>query len=156
MFSIIRILIREIGQIVSVLGALSFEQTKLVSNLCNHVMGLDGSVALVSMINRHGRTVESKTRADLPFSGLTKYESDLINMQRVLQMQMTKDFDDKLGSTTMSIIRRNGCTECIFPFYDGVIFVIFSSTKTFEQTAERISTAIQEFNFDIATKNVAC
>lgn len=138
------------------LGALSFEQTKLVSNLCNHVIDLDGGIVLVSMINRNGRIVESKTRMDLPFSGLTKYESDLINMQRVLQMQMTKDFDDKLGSTIMSIIRRHGCTECVFPFYDGVIFVIFSSTEKFEQTAERISAAIREFNFDIATKNVAC
>jgi hypothetical protein len=81
----------------NVLGALSFEQSKLVSKFCKDVLLLDDQVVFVSVISRHGRQIDSVSRGDSPFNDLTKHELEQVYMQRMLQTQMIKDFDDKLS-----------------------------------------------------------
>jgi len=139
-----------------VLGTLSFEQTKLVSKFCNDISLLDEHIAFITVISRHGRQVDFKFRGDSPFSDLLKNESELVLMQRVLQTQMVKDFDDKLGKLFVSTIEREFCTECVFPFYDGVLLVVFVSCNNVHDAARKIMTSIKDFNFEIATSGVTC
>jgi hypothetical protein len=138
------------------LGALSFEQTMLVSKFCNDILSLAENISLVSVISRHGRQIDSKFKGDSPFNDLTKHEMEQVNMQRMLQTQMTKDFDDKLGRFEVSTIEREFCTECIFPFYDGVLLVVFASNTQTKDHTKKITDSIKSFNFKIATTSVSC
>jgi hypothetical protein len=69
---------------------------------------------------------------------------------------MIKDFDDKLGKVGVSIIEREYCTECVFPFYDGVLLVILVSCDYVPDIVEKIWTSINDCNFEIATSSVTC
>jgi len=138
------------------LGALSFEQSKLVSKFCKDVLLLDDQVVFVSVISRHGRQIDSIVRGDSSFNDLTKHELEQVYMQRMLQTQMIKDFDDKLSKLTVAILERESCIEGIFPFYDGVLLVVFNSHPQILDSVKKISKSINEFNFEIAKSGVTC
>ncbi len=138
------------------LGALSFEQTRLVSKFCSDVMLLDYQIVFVSVISRHGRQIESVSRGNSSFIDLTKHELEQVYMQRMLQTQMIKDFDDKLSKLSVFIIDREFYIECIFPFYDGVLLVVFNSYNQILSSVKKISKSINEFNFEIAKSGVIC
>lgn len=138
------------------LGALTFEQTRLVSIFCDGMVSLDDNIVYVSVVSRHGRPIESKSKGDSAFRMLTKHELDQVHIQRMLQTQMTKDFDDKLGKFEVTTIEREQYTEYIFPFYDGILFVVFSSRDNLHDVAKKISQSIKDFNFEIAKIGVSC
>jgi hypothetical protein len=139
-----------------VLGALSFEQSKLVSKFCKDVLLLDDQVVFVSVISRHGRQIDSVSRGNSSFNDLTKHELEQVYMQRMLQTQMIKDFDDKLSKISVAILERESCIEGIFPFYDGVLLVVFNSHPQILDSVKKTSKSINEFNFEIAKSGVTC
>lgn len=69
---------------------------------------------------------------------------------------MTKDFDDKIGKFEIAIIEREQYVECLFPFYDGMLFVVFNSKIAVSATSKKIIRSIREFNFEIAKTGVSC
>jgi|GEM_PF-2297623 len=140
----------------NVLGALSFEQSKLVAKFCKDVLLLDDQVAFVSVISRHGRQIDSVARGDSSFNDLTKHELEQVFLQRMLQTQMIKDFDDKLSKLSVAILERESCIEGIFPFYDGVLLVVFNSHPQILDSVKKTSKSINEFNFEIAKSGVTC
>ncbi|HEX9845928.1 MAG TPA: hypothetical protein VGA92_05625 [Candidatus Nitrosotenuis sp.] len=140
----------------SVLGPLSFEQSKLVSKFCKDVLLLDDQVVFVSVISRHGRQIDSVARGDSSFNDLTKHELEQVYLQRMLQTQMIKDFDDKLSKLSVAILERESCIEGIFPFYDGVLLVVFNSHPQILDSVKKTSKSINEFNFEIAKSGVTC
>jgi hypothetical protein len=140
----------------SVLDPLSFEQSKLVSKFCKDVLLLDDQVVFVSVISRHGRQIDSVARGDSSFNDLTKHELEQVYLQRMLQTQMIKDFDDKLSKLSVAILERESCIEGIFPFYDGVLLVVFNSHPQILDSVKKTSKSINEFNFEIAKSGVTC
>jgi hypothetical protein len=66
------------------LGPLSFEQTRLVSELCSVILMSNNQIAFVSVLSRHGRVVDSHYRIPSPFDVLTQGEMEQVFMQRVL------------------------------------------------------------------------
>jgi hypothetical protein len=140
----------------NVLGALSFEQSKIVSKFCKDVLSLDDQVVFVSVISRHGRQIDSAAKGASSFNGLLKHELEQVYLQRMLQAQMIKDFDEKLSKLSVVIIERECCTEGIFPFYDGMLLVVFNSHSQILDGIKKISKSINEFNFEIAKSGVTC
>lgn len=140
----------------NVLGALIFEQSKLVSKFCKDVLLLDDQVVFVSVISRHGRQIDSVSRGDSSFNDLTKHELEQVYVQRMLQTQMIKDFDDKLSKLSVAILERESCIEGIFPFYDGILLVVFNSHPQILDSVKKTLKSINEFNFEIAKSGVAC
>jgi hypothetical protein len=107
------------------------------------------NVLHVFVINRHGRLVRSEHKKAPIVANLSKNDFDFLFMQRILQTSMMNDSADKLGRVNVIVIEREIYTECIFPFFDGVVLVIFDSTNVTEG-AKRISKLITEFNFEIS------
>ncbi len=139
-----------------VLGTLSFEQSKLVSKFCKDVLLLHDQVVFVSVISRHGRQIDSVARGNSSFNDLTGHELEQVFLQRMLQTQMIKDFDDKLSKLSVAILERESCIEGIFPFYDGVLLVVFNSHPQILDSVKKTSKSINEFNFEIAKSGVTC
>jgi hypothetical protein len=139
-----------------VLGALSFEQTKIISKFCKDVLLLDDHMVFVSVISRHGRQIDSVAKENSPFNDLLKHELEQVYLQRMLQTQMVKDFDDKLSKLSAAMIQREFCIEGIFPFYDGMLLAVFDSHAQILESIKKISKSINEFNFEIAKSGVTC
>jgi len=74
----------------------------------------------------------------------------------MLQTQMIKDFDDKLSKLSVFIIEREFYIECVFPFYDSILLVVFNSYNQILYSVKKISKSINEFNFEIAKSGVIC
>jgi hypothetical protein len=138
------------------LGALNFEQTRLLSKFCDGILLLDEHIVFVSVLSRHGRQLESKSKGDSAFMSLTRHELEHVYMQRMLQTQMIKDFDDKLGKFDAAIIEREFCVEGIFPFYDGMVLVVSSPNDNVKEVGKKITKSIKDFNFEIAKVSVSC
>lgn len=137
------------------LGPLSFEQTRLVSEMCNAILMSDTKIAFVSVLSRHGRLVDSHCRAPSPFDILTQNEREQIFMQRVLQTRLINDFDGKLGKLGITIIQRESFTECIIPFYDGAMLVVVYGSNQVLETTKKITKTIKDF-FEVATTIIPC
>lgn len=109
------------------MGPLSFEQTKPFSKLCKDIISLDDRIALVSIINKNGRVIESECSTNKIIENLSHNELEMLFMQRTLQTSMIQDLDDKLGKFNIALIQRESFTEYVFSFYGGVILVILNS-----------------------------
>ena len=112
---------------MDMMDRLSFEQTKPFSKLCKDIISLDDKVALVSIINKKGRVIESECSENKIIENLSHNELEMLFMQRTLQTSMIQDLDDKLGKFNIAMIQRESFTEYVFSFYGGVILVILNS-----------------------------
>ena len=70
--------------------------------------------------------MESKFCDDGNITGLTKQDLEMLGMQCKLQSSMNNKFGDKLVHLGYTLICRKSTFDFIFPFYDGVIFVIMT------------------------------
>lgn len=59
-------------------------------------------------------------------------------MQCKLQSSMNKEFEDKLGHLDYTLVCRETTLEFIFPFLDGVVFVITSKEIPIQNTSKKI------------------
>ncbi|NDB33574.1 MAG: hypothetical protein EB167_05330 [Nitrososphaeria archaeon] len=137
------------------LGILSLEQIKIVSNFCTSVISENEHVLLVCAINKNGRIIDSAKRNDSILSTLSKHESEIAFMQRILQISMMRDLDDKLGELSFATIHRQNFTECLFPFQDAVILVLFDTADIKDSVAE-ILVHIQELGEKISIPKIVC
>ena len=69
----------------------------------------------------------------------------MLYMQCMLQSSMNKEFEGKLGRLDYTLIRRESALNFIFPFSDGVIFVITDKTISIQEIGSKISKLIMEF-----------
>jgi hypothetical protein len=137
------------------LGILSLEQTKIVSSFCATVISENEHVLSVYAINKNGRIIDVAKRNDSILSTLSKHESEIAFMQRILQISMMRDLDDKLGELSFATIHRQNFTECLFPFHDAAILVLFD-TADIKDSVARILVRIQELGKKISTPKIVC
>ena len=102
-----------------------------------------------SFINRNGRITESKFRDDENITGLTRQELEMLYMQCKLQSSMNEEFDEKLGCLNYTLISRESTLNFLFPFFDGVIFVIIDNEISIQGIANKISKLIIKCEFDL-------
>jgi hypothetical protein len=136
------------------LGILSFEQIKTVSKFCKEILSQNKRAMFVCALNKNGRVIDMEKKDDSVLSTLSKHESEIVFMQRILQASMMKDLDEKLGKLRFATIEREYFTEYLFPFHDGAILVFFDSSDT-RNSAVEISLSIQKLNEKIKP-SVAC
>lgn len=135
------------------LGILSFEQIKIISDFCKSVIAQDEHVLFICAINKNGRIIDMEKRDDSVLSALSKHESEIVFMQRILQVSMIRDLDEKLGKLSIAILERQYFTECLIPFYDGAILAFFDS-QDIRESAKKISQQVQ--SLDLQAPKIVC
>lgn len=137
------------------LGILSFEQIRLVSEFCKDIIAQNEDVLFVCAINKNGRIIDMEKQDSTVLSTLTKHESEIIFMQRILQVSMMRDLDEKLGKLNFAILEREYYAECLIPFYDGAILAFFDS-HDIRETAKQILRQIQSLDLKIQAPKFVC
>ncbi|PIN82710.1 MAG: hypothetical protein COV65_05420, partial [Nitrosopumilales archaeon CG11_big_fil_rev_8_21_14_0_20_33_24] len=59
-----------------------------------------------------------------------------------------KEFEDKIGRLDYTLICRESTLEFIFPFYEGIIFVVANKNILLSDTCKKISELLNLFGFD--------
>lgn len=136
-----------------VLGILNFEQIRRVSDFCKTILAQDEHVLFICAINKNGRIIDMEKRNDCILSILSKHESEIVFMQRILQVSMMRDLDDKLGKLSIAILERQYFTECLIPFYDGTVLAFFDKSDV-RESAKKISEQLPVI--DIQMPKIAC
>lgn len=117
----------------------SLEQSLEISNMCQDILSLSPEIHFSCYINRNGRIVESKFCDDGLITDLSSQELEMRYMQCKLQSTMNKEFEDKIGRLDYTLICRESTLELIFPFFDGIIFIIANKHLLFSNTCKKIS-----------------
>jgi len=120
-----------------------------ISNLCQDILFVHPMTRCSSFINGNGRITESKFRDDRNITGLTRQELETLYMQCKLQSSMNKEFDEKLGHLSYTLIRRESTLNFLFPFFNGVIFVIMDNEISIQNIVNKISELIIKYEFDL-------
>lgn len=137
------------------LGILSFDQIKMVSEFCKNILLQNENAILACAINKNGRIIDMEKRNDSILETLSKHESEIVFMQRILQVSMMRDLDEKLGKLSLAIIERESYSECLIPFYDGTILVFFNSSEI-REPAKRIASQTKTLTHKIQAPKLAC
>jgi hypothetical protein len=74
-------------------------------------------------------------------------------LQCKLQSSINKEFEDKIGHLDYILICREFTLEFIFPFYEGVIFVITDKEIPIQSTCKKILELITVFRFGSEVNN---
>lgn len=122
------------------------EQSLEISNMCQDILSIHPKTHCSLFINRNGRIAESKFRNDGAITNLTKHELEMLYIQCKLQSSMNKEFEEKLGHLSYTLIRRESTLNFIFPFYDGIIFVIADKEIPIQDIEGKISELITRFD----------
>jgi hypothetical protein len=126
----------------------SLEQSLGISNMCQDILSITPEIHFSCYINRNGRIVESKLCDDGLITDLTSQELEMRYMQCKLQSSMNKEFEDKIGRLDYTLICRESTLEFIFPFYEGIIFVVANKNILLSDTCKKISELLNLFGFD--------
>ena len=125
----------------------SLEQSLGISNMCQDILSITPEIHFSCYINRNGRIVESKLCDDGLITDLTSQELEMRYMQCKLQSSMNKEFEDKIGRLDYTLICRESTLEFIFPFYEGIIFVIVDKEIPIQSTSKKILQLMTVFGF---------
>jgi hypothetical protein len=117
----------------------SLEQSLEISNVCQDILSISHEIHFSCYINRNGRIVESKFRDDGLITDLSSQELEMRYMQCKLQSTMNKEFEDKIGRLDYTLICRESTLELIFPFFDGIIFIVANKDLLFSDICKKIS-----------------
>jgi len=122
--------------------------------MCQDILSIHHKIHFSGYINRNGRIVESKLCDDGLNTDLTSQELEMRYMQCKLQSSMNKEFEDKLGHLDYTLICREFTLDFIFPFHDGVIFVIVDKETPIQSTSKKILELISIFEFGSVVDNL--
>jgi len=138
----------------NILISSNLERSLEISNICRDILFIHPMTRCSSFINRNGRIVESKFRDNRNITSLTRQELEMLYMQCKLQSSMNEEFDEKLGRLNYTLIRRESSLHFIFPFFDGIIFVIMDNEIAIQGIVNKISELIIKYEFDLEVKKL--
>jgi len=98
--------------------------------------------------------MESIFRDDGNISGLTTQDLEMLGMQCKLQSSMNDEFSNKLGHLGYTLICRESTFDFIFPFYDGIIFVIMTRDISIQNMSRKILELITTFELHSGIENL--
>lgn len=127
------------------MAPLSLEQSLEISKLCQVIISLDTRIQVVSIVNKNGRILNTKLRNDSTTTNLSSQEIEMLYMQRVLQMSMSKEHDSKLSALNYTISYRDFMLELIFPLLNGIIFIGVDSEIYIQKLIKQILEAINDY-----------
>ncbi len=124
------------------------------SELCNAVYLMNKDVDLVAIINKNGRIVDSKFGKDTDLNCLSDNQLEMIAMQRSLQTNMIKEFDQNLSSFHQTITMRESYTEFICNLDDEVLLIISNANTDVRKFSSNISSLISTYHESNSTNMV--
>ena len=129
----------------------SFEQNLAISRLCSEILASNEHITFVSSINRNGRVIELKVKNDRVIPTLSKQETEMLFMQRTLQTSLCMEFDDLIGPLDCIILQRETLFEFLFPYSEGLFFVMSDLDIIPNYLGKRITLMLRDFEW--RTKN---
>lgn len=125
----------------------NIERNMAISNLCKQILKSNEQIQFVGALNKRGKIVESELHDDRIISNMTKQESEMLFMQRTLQITLGMELDDAIGPLNSITLQRETLYEMIFPFSEGTIFVICSLEVIPRFLSKKISFILQDFEW---------
>ena len=132
----------------------SLEQSLGISKMCQDILSLDCKIHFSCYINRNGRIAGPKFCNDGLITDLTSQELEMRYMQCKLQSSMNKEFEEKIGHLDYTLICRKSSLEVIFPFYDGIFFIITDKRIEIQRVCKEIIEFINVFKFGSEVSNL--
>jgi len=125
----------------------NLERSLELTRLCQDILTSNDRIYFVTVINKNGRSTESKFRNERIITKLKSHEIETLYIQRALQSALTRDFDDSLGSLDFITIQRETLLEFIFPLSNGIVFVMADLEVVSRYLAKTISFIIRDFEW---------
>lgn len=130
----------------------NFDQNLAISHLCKKILLSQENIYSVLSLNKNGRIIESQFTNNQILSQMNKSEIEMLCMQRTLQTSLGMDFDELVGSLNCLTIERETIFEFLFPYSEGVVFVICDLDVIPSYLSKKILFIIREFEWQ--TKNL--
>ena len=119
--------------------------------LCNAVYLMNKDIDLVAIINKNGRIVDSKFGKDTDLNCLSDNQLEMIAMQRSLQTNMIKGFDQNLSSFHQTITIRESHIEFICNLDEEFLLVISNANTDVKKFSSNIFSLISAYDESRAT-----
>ncbi len=116
------------------------------SELCNAVYLMNKDVDLVAIINKNGRIVDRKFGKDTELSCLSGSQLEMIAMQRSLQTNMMKEFDQNLSVFEQTVTMRKSHIEFVCNLDEGVLLIVTNINIDVGKFSANLSLLISTFN----------
>ncbi|MEX0861142.1 hypothetical protein [Nitrosopumilus sp.] len=127
--------------------SLNLDQNLAISRLCKEILLTQENIYSVLSLNKNGRAIESQFARDRILSQMNKSEIEMLCMQRTLQTSLGMDYDELVGPLNCITIERETVFEFLFPYSEGVIFVICDLDVIPRYLSKKILFIIREFEW---------
>jgi len=125
----------------------NLEQSKVISRLCEEIITSNECLFFVASLNKNGKAIESKLCNDRIIKKITRQETEMLFMQRSLQISLGMEFDDVIGSLNYIIIQRETLVEFVFPYSEGTILAMANLNAIPNFLAKKISFMLRDFEW---------
>ena len=127
----------------------SIELHTAISCLCQDVLSSNEHISFVCALNKKGRVIEAKLKHDRVVGMLSKQQIEMLYMQRTLQTSLCMEFDDVMGSLNYITLHRETFFEFIFPYSEGVFFMIADLDVLPHYLGKKIMFMLRDFDWRI-------
>lgn len=124
----------------------NLERNSAISRLCKEILASDERIYFVTSINKNGKPLESQFRNDRIFTKMNRQEIEMFFMQRTLQTSLSTEFDDLIGPLNFITLQRETLLEFLFPYSQGIIFVLSDLDVVSRFLAKKISFILRDFD----------
>lgn len=129
----------------------NLEQNMAISHLCKDILASNVHINFVASVSKKGKVIESEIRDDKIITKMTKQESEMLFMQRTLQTTLGMELDDSIGPLNSITMQRETLFEIIFPYSEGIIFVICDLDVIPRFLSKTISFLLRDFEWRTKT-----
>ncbi len=120
-------------------GTLSYTVNTIdLANLCHNILQSNKNIHEVVIIDKHGRPFEKKSKNAL----IQQEKSEMLFMERALEISMGKDFDDEFGKINYTFTDRDNLAMFSFPMNEYIVLVTSKSNVSPITMARKISSLI--------------
>lgn len=129
----------------------NLEQNSIISRLCKEVLSSNDHIFFVASLNKKGKLIESEVRDDRIITNLSRQESEMLFMQRVLQTTLGMELNDVMGPMNSIILQRETLLEIIFPYSNGILFLLCDLEVVPSFLSKKISFILRDFEWRLNT-----
>lgn len=129
----------------------NLERSKSISILCDEILTSNDNIFFVASLNKNGKAIDYKLRNDRLITKMKRQETEMLFMQRSLQISLGMEFDDIMGPLNSILIQRETLLEFIFPYSEGTILVMSDLGVIPSFLSKKISFILRNFNWEIQT-----
>ena len=129
----------------------NLERSLAISHLLKEIISSNDHIHFASSITKNGKALESELRNDRIITNMTKQETEMLYMQRTLQVSLGKEFDDVIGPMDSITIQRETLLEFIFPYSEGIILVMSDLGVIPRFLSKKISLMLRDFEWRLKT-----